>query len=44
MLPNGQWVKFNKGKFATVEPVLKPEDLIACRVQFEGRYLTTSWD
>ena len=44
MLPNGQWVKFNKGKFSTVEPVLKPEDLIACRVQFEGRYLTTSWD
>ncbi|MBL7169361.1 hypothetical protein ISS40_11865, partial [Candidatus Bathyarchaeota archaeon] len=44
MLPNSQWVKFNKGKFSTVEPVLKPEDLIACRVQFEGRYLTTSWD
>jgi len=44
MLPNGQWVKLNKGKFLTVEPVLKPEDLIACRVQFEGRYLTTSWD
>jgi len=44
MLPNGQWVKLNKGKFSTVEPVLKPEDLIACRVQFEGRYLTTSWD
>ena len=44
MLPNGQWMKLNKGKFSTVEPVLKPEDLIACRVQFEGRYLTTSWD
>jgi len=44
MLPNSQWVKFNKGKFSTVEPVLKPEDLIACRMQFEGRYLTTSWD
>jgi len=44
MLPNSQWVKFNKGKFATVEPVLRSEDLIACRVQFEGRYLTTSWD
>jgi hypothetical protein len=44
VLPDSKWLKFNKGKFATVEPVLKPEDLIACRVQFEGRFLTTSWD
>ena len=33
----------NKGKFALVEPVLKPEDLIACRVQFEGRWHTHSF-
>jgi len=44
VLPDSKWLKFNKGKFAVVEPVLKPEDLIACRVQFEGRFLTTSWD
>jgi len=44
ILPNDNWLKFNKGKFALVEPVLKPEDLIACRIQFEGRFLTTSWD
>ena len=43
MLPDSQWIKFNKGKFALVEPVLKPEDLIACRVQFEGRWHTHSF-
>ena len=43
ILPDSQWIKFNKGKFALVEPVLKPEDLIACRVQFEGRWHTHSF-
>ena len=44
LMPDTTWLKLNKGKFALVEPVLKPEDLIACRVQFEGRWMTTSWD
>jgi len=42
-LPNGQWLKLNKGRFRLVEPVLKPEDLIACRLEFEGAYLTHSF-
>jgi hypothetical protein len=39
MLPDSKYLKVMKGKFQLVEPVLKPEDLIACRLQFEGRYL-----
>lgn len=39
-LPDSRWLKLNKGKFRLVEPVLKPEDLIACRLEFEGRWLT----
>ena len=42
-LPSSQWLKLNKGKFRLVEPVLKPEDLIACRLEFEGGYLTHSF-
>ena len=42
-LPNDQWLKLNKGKFRLVEPVLKPEDLIACRLEFEGRWMTHSF-
>jgi len=40
VLPDSRWLKLNKGKFRLVEPVLKPEDLIACRLEFEGRWLT----
>jgi len=40
MLPDSHWLKLNKGKFRLVEPVLRPEDLIACRLEFEGAYLT----
>jgi hypothetical protein len=40
ILPDSRWLKLNKGKFRLVEPVLKPEDLIACRLEFEGRWLT----
>lgn len=40
VLPDGKWLKLNKGKMRLVEPVLKPEDLIACRVEFEARWLT----
>ena len=40
VLPDSRWLKLNKGRFRLVEPVLKPEDLIACRVEFEGRWLT----
>jgi len=39
-LPDSRWLKLNKGKFRLVEPVVKPEDLIACRLEFEGRWLT----
>ena len=39
VLPDGKYLKVMKGKFQLVEPVFKPEDLIACRLQFEGRYL-----
>jgi len=39
-LPDSKWLKLNKGKFRLVEPVVKPEDLIACRLEFEGRWLT----
>jgi hypothetical protein len=42
-LPSSQWIKLNKGKLRLVEPVLKPEDLIACRLEFEGAYLTHSF-
>jgi len=35
----GKYLKAMKGKFALVDPVIKPEDLIACRCKFEGRYL-----
>ncbi len=42
-LPNSQWIKFHKGKFRLVEPVLKPEDLIACRVEYEGAWVTHSF-
>ena len=39
VLPDSKHLKVMKGKFQLVEPVFKPEDLIACRLQFEGRYL-----
>jgi hypothetical protein len=42
-LPSSQWIKLNKGKLRLVEPVLKPEDLIACRLEFEGAYVTHSF-
>jgi len=35
----GKYLKAMKGKFAVVDPVIKPEDLIACRCRFEGKYL-----
>jgi len=40
VLPDSRWLKLNKGRFRLVEPVVKPEDLIACRLEFEGRWLT----
>jgi hypothetical protein len=43
VLPDGRWLKLNKGRMRLVEPVLKPEDLIACRLEFEGRWLTHSF-
>jgi len=36
----GKWLKAMKGKFSLVDPIIKPEDLIACRCTFEGRWLT----
>lgn len=43
VLPDGRWLKLNKGKVAQMDPVVKPEDLVACRVEFEGRWLTHGW-
>lgn len=43
VLPNSQYVQFSKGKFRAVDPVIKPEDLIACRVEFTGGYLEHSF-
>jgi hypothetical protein len=40
VLPDSRWLKLNKGKVAQMDPVVKPEDLVACRVRFEGRWLT----
>jgi len=40
VLPGGEWMVLHKGKLRMVDPVIKPEDLIACRVEFEGRWLT----
>jgi len=39
MLPNTRYLQISKGKMRLVDPVLKPEDLIACRVEFMGGYL-----
>jgi hypothetical protein len=39
MLPDSKYIQFSKGKMKQVDPVLKPEDLIACRLEFMGGYL-----
>jgi hypothetical protein len=39
MLPDSKYIQFSKGKMSLVDPVLKSEDLIACRVDFMGGYL-----
>jgi hypothetical protein len=39
MLPDSKYILFSKGKMKLVDPVLKPEDLIACRLEFMGGYL-----
>jgi len=39
MLPNSKYLTFSKGKMRLVDPIIKPEDLIACRVEFTGGYL-----
>ena len=43
VLPNSQHVQFSKGKLRLVDPLVKPEDLIACRVEFTGGYLEHSF-
>jgi len=43
MLPNSHWLKFSKGRMKTLDPLVKPEDLIACRVEFTGGYLEHSF-
>ncbi len=40
VLPDSKWLKLNKCKVSRMDPVLKPEDLVACRVDVEGRWLT----
>lgn len=44
VLPSSEYLQLNKGKMRLVEPVLKPEDLIACRIEFEGGYLTHDFE
>lgn len=39
ILPDSKYIQFSKGKLRLVDPVLKPEDLIACRLDFTGGYL-----
>jgi hypothetical protein len=43
VLPDGRWLKLNKGKVSQMDPVVKPEDLVACSVGFEGRWVTNGW-
>jgi len=38
VLPNNQYLQLCEGKLSTYDPVLRPEDLVACRVEFMGRY------
>ncbi len=40
MLPDAKYLKLNKGKVTRHDPIVKPEDLIACQVDFMGRWLT----
>ena len=39
ILPNAKYLQFSKGKMRLVDPIVKPEDLVACRVEFTGGYL-----
>lgn len=39
VLPDTKYFKAMKGKFRLVDPVVKPEDMIAVRCTFEGAYL-----
>lgn len=43
VLPNSQYLQLNKGKVRLLDPIIKPEDLIACRLEFMGGYLTHSF-
>jgi hypothetical protein len=40
MLPDSKYLKLNAGRVTKMDPVLKPEDLIACRATVEGRWLS----
>ena len=42
-LPNSQHIQLSKGKLSLYDPVLKPEDLVSCRVEFMGGYLEHSF-
>ena len=43
VLPNTQHIQLSKGKLSLYDPVLKPEDLINCRVEYMGGYLEHSF-
>ncbi len=43
VLPNSQYLQLNKGRLSLYDPVLKPEDLVQCRVEYMGGYLTHSF-
>ncbi len=39
-LPGPKFLQLNKGRVQQMDPVLKPEDLISCKLRVEGRWLT----
>lgn len=42
-MPDGKYLKLNKAKVYYMDPVIKPEDLVACRVEIKGRWMTTNF-
>ena len=43
VLPDTKYLKAMKGKFSHVDPLIKPEDMIAARCVFEAKYLVNGF-
>jgi len=43
VLPCSQYIQFSEGKLSLYDPVLRPEDLVSCRVEYMGGYLEHSF-